>query len=291
MLAAFDAVARHLSFSAAADELQLTQSAVSRQIKVLEDQLGCLLFVRDRRKVMLSDAGAAYHREVKPILAALFRATLEITTNRAGGSLDLAILPTFGTRWLAPRLGHFLADNPGVTINLCTRLNVFDFHFESIDAAIHFGLPEWPGAGLDYLMGEQVIPVCSPALRREAGFAEPGDLLRAPLIHLVSRPRAWMNWFGSMQVRAGQIDGLMIDQFATAAQAVAGGVGVALMPTFLIAAELGRGELVPAVDVEPIAGEESYYLAWPKARTSHQPLAAFRAWLVEEATRFRSGAP
>lgn len=287
LLAAFDAVARHLSFSGAAAELQLTQSAVSRQVIALEELVGCALFLRNRHRVVLTSAGERYHRDVREVLSALYRATLDLRANPTGGTLNVAILPTFGTRWLAPRLAGFLSGHPGITINLCTRLNPFDLTLEGIDAAIHFGLREWPGAELDYLMGEQVVPVCSPAFRDQLNFHEPADLLKAPLIHLVSRPHAWTNWFAAMNVPTGVIGGLSIDQFATAAQALAGGFGVALMPTFLIRDELERGELVPALEVDPMAGAESYYLAWPSGSANHAPLQAFRAWLSDEATAFR----
>lgn len=287
LLSAFDAVARHLSFTAAAAELQLTQSAVSRQVIALEELVGCALFHRNRSKVALTGAGERYHREIRDVLGTLYRATLDIRANPSGGTLNIAILPTFGTRWLAPRLGNFLSENPGVTINLSTRLNPFDLSEEGIDAAIHFGLPEWNGAELDYLMGEQVLPVCAPSLRHEKNFQRPADLLGAPLIHLVSRPSAWTRWFAMNGVEAASIDGLSIDQFATAAQAIAGGFGVALMPTFLIRAEIERGELVPALTCEPMAGAESYFLAWPSRLANHAPLNAFRHWIVGEAEAFR----
>ncbi|MEZ5737109.1 MAG: LysR substrate-binding domain-containing protein [Novosphingobium sp.] len=288
-LSAFDAVARRLSFSAAARELQLTQSAVSRQIIALEETLGCKLFQRNRHQVSLTSAGEKYHRDIRDILDALFRATLNLRANPAGGMLNIAILPTFGTRWLAPRLGAFFSEHPGITINLHTRLNPFDLKLEGIDAAIHFGSPEWPGAELDYLMGEDVLPVCAPSLRRDLALEGPSDLLRAPLLHLLSRPRAWTNWFQAMGIIVDQIDGLSIDHFATAAQALAGGFGVALMPTLLIRAELDRGELVPAVDVGPVAGAESYYLAWHRELSSHSPLTTFRNWLDDQARTFREG--
>lgn len=291
LLAAFDAVARHLSFSTAAVELKLTQSAVSRQVIALEDTMGCALFVRSRRSVLLTEVGKRYHREVAGILSSLYRATLDVTANPRGGILEVAILPTFGTRWLAPRLSGFFSDYPGITINLSTKLDPFDLNLEGIDAAIHFGRPEWPGAELEYLMGEQVLPVCSPAMRLELALTVPSDLLRAPLIHLASRPGAWLNWFAAMGVDAGHVDGLVIDQFATAAQALSGGFGVALMPVFLMRAELDRGELVPAVDVEAIAGTEAYYLAWPRRLVAHPPLIAFRAWLTEQAANYRNSAP
>lgn len=278
LLCAFEAASRSESFTAAAAELNLTQSAISRQVKALEDQLGCALFLRERQTVKLTAAGEAYAKEIRQILRQLSTATLSVRANPHGGSLNLAILPTFGTRWLAPRLPGFLAENPGITVNLTTRLAPFDFQFDQVDAAIHFGNAEWSGAELEFLMGEIVIPVCSPGLRTQLGIKTAEDLLTAPLLHLVSRPDAWEHWFHAMGVPAESVRGMLIDQFATAAQAAIAGMGVALLPKFLIEAELMRRELVEAVDGDvPSAGH--YYLAWPPKRASYPPLQAFRTWL------------
>ncbi|WP_157221137.1 LysR family transcriptional regulator [Flavisphingomonas formosensis] len=288
LLSAFEAAARHQSFTAAARELALTQSAVSRQIRALEEILGSELFHRERQTVRLTTAGAAYAREIRDALTRIAGATLSFRANPSGGSLHLAILPTFGTRWLAPRLPDFLAAHPGITINLTTRLVPFDFGFDSVDAAIHFGLPEWPGAELELLMGETVVPACSPALRDRHRFAAPADLLSAPLLHLVSRPDAWERWFATNDIDPGEVHGMLLDQFALAAQAASAGLGVALLPEFLIDAELARGELVRAIHM-PMQSAESYYLAWPQTHDRHPPLELFRAWIVQEARRFSAG--
>ena len=158
-------------------------------------------------------------REIRAALARISNATLGFRTNPQGGSLNLAILPTFGTRWLAPRLPQFFSSHPGITINLTTRLSQFDFQLEAVDAAIHFGLPNWPGAELEFLMSETVVPACSPDVAARHGFSRPEDLLRAPLLHLASRPDAWQRWFGSQGCQGGDMQGMLFDQFATAAQA------------------------------------------------------------------------
>jgi len=176
LLCAFEAAARHQSFTAAAVELHLTQSAVSRQIRALEDRLGAELFVRERQTVRLSPAGQAYAEEIRGALMRISSATVGFRANPQGGSLNLAILPTFGTRWLAPRLPQFFDQHPGITINLTTRLSQFDFQLEAVDAAIHFGPPHWPGAELALLMNETVVPACSPALLARYDFAQPRDL-------------------------------------------------------------------------------------------------------------------
>ncbi|KQT85625.1 LysR family transcriptional regulator [Aurantimonas sp. Leaf443] len=281
LLSAFEAAARLESFTAAAGELSLTQSAVSRQIRALEEMLGAELFVRERQTVRLTLAGETYAQEVREALRRISTATLGFRANPRGGTLNLAILPTFGTRWLAPRLPQFLAAHPGITINLTTRLAPFDFGLETVDAAIHFGGPDWPGAELQLLMSETVMPACSPAFLAAHRFESPADLAAAPLLHLVSRPDAWERWFAAMGIAADPLQGMLFDQFATAAQAAMAGLGIALLPRFLIEAELSRGDLVAAID-GPMESAERYYLAWPLARASHPPLRAFRAWLATQ---------
>lgn len=282
VLCAFEAAARHQSFTAAAAELNLTQSAVSRQIRALEELLGSELFVRERQTVRLTVAGEAYAQEIRSALRRISTATLGFRANPGGGTLNVAILPTFGTRWLAPRLPSFLADNPGITINLTTRLTQFDFQVESVDAAIHFGRPEWPGANLDFLMTEAVVPACSREMLETYHFSTPTDLLKAPLLHLMSRPDAWEGWFRAMGVQVEDVHGMLVDQFAMAAQAAISGLGLALLPKFLIEAELARGDLVVALN-RPIESTERYYLAWPPNRENYPPLQAFREWISEAA--------
>jgi DNA-binding transcriptional LysR family regulator len=284
LLRAFESAARHQSFTAAAAELHLTQSAVSRQIRSLEELLHSTLFIRERQTVRLTLAGEAYAQEIRAALMRISNATLGFRANPKGGTLNLAILPTFGTRWLAPRLPGFLAAHPGITLNLTTRLARFDFELEAVDAAIHFGLPDWPGAELEFLMSETVVPACSPALRQQHGFATPADVLKAPLLHLVSRPDAWEHWLQAHGTPVTEVHGMLFDQFAVAAQAAISGLGVALLPRFLIEAELERGDLVEAIaQPQPFESAERYYLAWPASRSSYPPLQAFRQWICATA--------
>ncbi len=282
LLQAFEAAARLESFTAAAAELNLTQSAVSRQIRALEDLLGSTLFVREKQTVTLTVAGRTYAREIRNALELIGSATLRFRANPDGGTLDLAILPTFGTRWLAPRLPAFVARHPGITVNLTTRLSRFDFSLDPVDAAIHFGKPIWPGGELDFLMGEVVVPACSPAVKAKYGFRDPRDLLAAPLLHLTSRPDAWESWFAHHAVAPDGVRGMLFDQFATETQAAMSGMGVALLPKFLFQSEFDRGDLVEAVPF-PAESRGAYHLAWPIDRRDHPPLLAFRAWIREAA--------
>ncbi|WP_062224001.1 LysR family transcriptional regulator [Aureimonas sp. D3] len=280
LLSAFEAAARTGSFTAAAYELSLTQSAVSRQIKALEDQLNVQLFLRERQTVRLTPAGEAYSRDIRDALRRISTASLNIRANPFGGTLNLAILPTFGTRWLAPRLPDFLASNPGITMNLATRLVEFDFRLDTMDAAIHFGVPNWPGTHHLELMAEEVVPVASPDFAaRHPANGDPAALRQLPLLHITSRPAAWEQWFAAHDVATDGVTGMLFDQFATIAQAAMVGLGVALLPSFLIAKEIERGELVPLFD-RPMRSAEAYHLVWPKERDPFPPLKAFRDWLA-----------
>lgn len=281
LLSAFEAAARTGSVTAAARELQLTQSAVSRQIRLLEHQLGADLFLRERQTIRLSLAGESYVREIREALKRISSASLNLRANPEGGSLNLAILPTFGTRWLAPRLPSFLAGNPGVTINLSTRLQPFDFRLETIDAAIHFGMPHWPGADLTFLMTESVVPVCNPNFRAAHGLDHAAALPGVPLLHITSRPDAWENWFTANGVPFESVHGMLLDQFSMLAQAAQSGLGVALVPTILIEDELASGSLVPVG--EPMENAGCYYLASSSERADYRPLIAFRDWLKAQA--------
>ncbi len=284
-LQAFEAAARTGSITTAARELNLTQSAVSRQIKALEDQLEVELFHRERQTIRLTVGGEAYARDIRDALKKISMASLNLRANPFGGTLNLAILPTFGTRWLAPRLPSFLAQHPGITLNLMTRLTMFDFRLEAMDAAIHHGKGDWQGAHTQLLREEYVVPACSPGLLARFAFALPADIRKAPLLHLTTRPDAWERWLRLNDAPADNVQGMLFDQFATVAQVARAGLGVALLPTFLIEEELKTGQLVRALDLPggaEMKNAEAYYLAWPEDRADHPPLAAFRDWILAE---------
>lgn len=284
LLSAFEAAARLGSITAAAKELDLTQSAVSRQIKALEEQVGVALFLRERQTIRLTLAGDSYAREIRESLRRISTASLNLRANPDGGTLNIAILPSFGTRWLAPRLGEFLAENPGITINLITRMRPFDMRLDTVDAAIHFGEAHWPGAELTRLMDDHTVPACSPAFLQRHGLETPADFLRVPLLHLTGRPDAWEKWFATHAVEAPPLHGMLFDEYGTSSAAAVAGLGVGLFPSFLIQAEIGRGDLV-AFDTLGVHSLEGYYLACTQERMGYGPLVAFRDWL-ERATTF-----
>ncbi len=286
-LAAFEAAARLSSFSAAARELDLTQSAVSKQVAALESRLDTVLFTRDRQRVSLTAAGENYADEVRSALHRLASATLQLRANPTGGALRLAVLPTFATRWLAPRLTDFVRQHPGVTLNLVTRIHPFDFRVEPFDAAITVGDSNWPDTAHQTLMQETLIPACAPALKAQHRFAAPADVLRAPLLNLASRSGVWTRWLKHHGVDSSADAPLVFDQFATAAQAAISGLGTALLPDFLIEHELETGLLVPALPL-PITSDSGYHLVWPKTRGDYPPLAAFRSWLTPQTAQVPS---
>ena len=280
MLIAFDSAARFGSFTLAAEELSLTQGAISRQIRALEDQLDVKLFRRANKQVELTDAGRTYAREIHPALKRIQNASLCIKTNPHAGLLNIAILPTFGTRWLMPRLPSFLEKNPQITVNFVTRLLPFDLTGEGVHAAIHFGAPDWPHTEATFLMGEESVPVASPRFLHQHPIERAADLVKVPLLHLASRSEAWSEWLKSQGIRPADGQGLLFEQFSTAAQAAAAGLGAALLPKFLIRNELERGELQVVFD-RAVPSRSAYYLMIPTESTDYAPVVAFKHWMQE----------
>jgi len=260
--------------------LSLTQGAISRALQALEGQLQTPLLIRDRQRLRLTPAGLDYVGAVRSSLSALSQAALRLRANPGGGSLSLAILPAFGVEWLAPRLPDFTRANPGITLNLSTRLKPFDFAAEGFDAAIHFGRPDWPGAEHLLLMEEVVLPVCAPALLPHR-LENAGALLALPLLQLESRPGAWGRYLASQGVPGQRPQGMVFDQFATMGQAAVHGLGVALLPLFLIGDALKTGRLIPAWPAQG-RGLGSYYLTWPREVAPRAPLTAFRDWMAAQ---------
>ncbi|OWW00323.1 LysR family transcriptional regulator [Rhizobium sp. R693] len=281
LLSAFEAVLRTGSTAAAARELDLTQSTVSRLVQNLEQQLGRPLFERHRQKLIATEAAHAYGRDVSRALDLIQRGSMEFTANPGGGTLSLAILPAFGTRWLAPRLGAFLVKHPGITINLATRLKRFNFAAESFDAAIHFGADDWRDADHMKLFEERLTACISPALLAEHPIADAADMARLPLLQLETRPTGWRIWFAAQGAEPASVTGMLFDQFATMTQAAISGLGVALLPDYLADTEIIEGRLAPVLK-RSVPGSGSYWLVWPQSRANYPPLEAFRAWLATE---------
>jgi len=282
MLAAFESAARTGSFTQAGVELNLTQSAISRQIRALEERLGADLFVRERQNVRLTVAGLSYAREIREALKHIGDASMAIRASPRATSLNLAVLPSFAARWLIPRLPSFFSAHPDVTINFSTRTTPFEFETEPFDAAIHFGDPAWSGAESIPLMGEVGIALAGPSFLASHAFSSPEDLLSAPLLILRSRPDAWERWFLANGVYYDSVNGPLFDQFDTMAAAAKAGLGVALLPTFLFQEEVASGQLVPIFD-KATPSDSSYHLIWPHSRRDNPTMILFREWLAREA--------
>ncbi len=287
LLAAFESAARTGSITQAAAELSLTQSAVSRQVKALEGQLGVELFVREKQKIRLTSGGQVYAREIREALGKISSASLNLLANPLGGTLTLAVPPTFGARWLMPRLPRFLERHPEVTLNVLSRLTQFDFKQDIIDAAIYFGQSEWTAAEMILLRSEVMVPVCAPQLAKRFDFHEAKDIRNAPLLHLTTRPDAWEHWLRHYGVDDRGVQGMLFDQFTTLFEAAAAGLGVALLPDFLFADDLRSGRIVQALPM-PLQSNDAYHLCWPDDRSAYRPLAVFRDWLLEETAADRA---
>jgi len=274
-LLAFDALARTGSFTAAARELGQTQGAISRQVAQLEGQLGVALVQRGGRGVTLNEAGQAYARVARAALEVLGQGAMEALGQVPDQALRLAILPTFGTRWLMPRIPRFVRRHPEITLHFSTRIGRFDLRAAGVDAAIHSGRGDWPGARLTLLMDERVVPVGAPGV---------AGIVGQPLLALASRPEGWSEYWLQAGLPGPAPSPMMrVEQVSTLAQAVAAGMGVGLMPAFLIRTELESGTLV-ALGGEITSGY-GYYFAEPGSGRVKREVALFRDWIVTETDR------
>ena len=287
-LLCFDAAARHESYTRAAQELVLTQSAVSRQITLLEDYVGQTLFRRTRHGVALTERGAEYARQVAPRLQGLERDTLDLMSPQGrAGTLHLAAVPTFATRWLIPRLPELAVLYPEITVHIETSTRPFMFADTPFDAAIYAGTPEqvanWAGTHAVRLLAEDMVPVCSPALLQGRPSLTPQAMASLPLLQQSTRPEGWRLWFDALGVEAPlALAGSRFELFSMTAAAAAHGLGLALVPRLLVEAELARGELVLAC-TEALPGQRAYYLVSPQRADEKQALASFRPWLQQAA--------
>jgi len=279
-LAAFEAAARHQSFTKAAHELAVTQSAVCRQIATLEDFLGLPLFRRGQRGVLLTDAG---HRYTLDLMA-------QAGLGDAVGSLELAVVPTFATQWLLPRLAGFQALHPGITVHFTPRTRPFLFEETTLDAAIHPGEALWPGTTGALLMHEQLIAVASPALVAAHPTASAEDVAALPLLQASTRPYAWRQWFESLGLKVEHdMAGARMELFSMLSEAAAQGLGAALVPRVLVERELASGRLLQLLAHEHDSGR-AYRLIHPPHKGEQPALQAFAAWLRAEAAAYVAGA-
>ncbi len=279
LLIAFDTVMQAGSASAAGRELNMSQSTVSRLVKTLEDQLGQPLFERHRKRLVPTRAARTYAREIARALDLVQRASMEFVANPDGGTLTLAILPAFGTRWLAPRLGDFLAANPGITVNLMTRINPPGLESSGVDGAITFGQGDWPDTIAMKLFPERLTACAAPSLLSDRPVAEVSDLASHQLMQIETRPGAWAAWFRGQGVPPQRVSGMLFDQFAPMIQAAISGLGIALLPSYITEREIAEGRLAAILQPD-VEGEGAYWLVWSAGKPEHPPLDAFRLWIA-----------
>jgi LysR family glycine cleavage system transcriptional activator len=288
-LRSFECAARHGSFTFAAEELHLTQSAVSRQVRELELTVGTPLFHRIGRRVVLTEAGRSLAAELSVELENIKHILLRaVAVGSVGASLRVATLPAFASRWLIPRLPDFDRRHPGVEVNLCTRLEPFDLARERFDLAIHYGAEDWPGSRLEKLCEETVVAVASPGLLERLRPGTAGDLANASLLHLESRPRAWPDWFRLSEIDTPPLlPGRRFDHYGMLIAAIDAGLGVGLVPDYLIDKELESGTLV-RVPGPAMRSTDAYYLAYPLG-ADNPNARLFGAWLHGQVARRRGG--
>lgn len=282
-LQAFECAARHGNFTRAAEELNLTQSAISRQISELEAQTGMLLFERIRRRVVLSDAGRKFLPDVQRLLQQSEQLMVRaVTSGASSSSLSIATLPTFGSRWLTPRLHKFMQLHPDTILNVGVRSHPFDFDEEAFDIAIHYGQPVWAHGTCTFLCTEVIVPVGSAGFANHAQLSDVAQLLSQPLLHSATRPKLWSEWFEMQDISSeSAYRGCRFDQFSMIIEAAISGMGVALLPKYLIEGELASGKLQVLFDI-PLQTEKSYYIARPEGRPDNQLVKAFQNWLLDQ---------
>jgi LysR family glycine cleavage system transcriptional activator len=285
-LMAFEAAARHESFTLAAKEVSLTESAISRQIAVLESTLGVSLFVRNKQRVVLTRAGALYATQIRRSMQSLDRDTVNVMAmGSSGGYLDLAVLPTFASHWLIPRIHDFNTQHPDILINMGVETDIFTFSETHFEAAIHYGAPTWPGCSADYLFGEEVVPICSKHLIKQP-VSHPKQLLDYPLLHSRTRPDAWRKWFSDVEINDPKtMVGVRYELHTMLMSGAAAGLGIALVPKFFVENQLDQFNLIIPYQTSGIT-ESAYYLVYPTELSHGKPLTQFRHWLLQEAADY-----
>ena len=281
-LRAFEAAARHLSFTRAAQELHVTQTAISHQIRALEDLLGVKLFRRLPRGLVLTEEAQRYVPAVRDAFDRLDAATGELLAARAGGPVTASVLPSFAAKWLVPRLGRLRTAHPEIDLRISASLHLADFAREDVDLGIRMGRGHYPGLRVDRLFGETLMPVCSPALLEGAHpLRRHEDLQHQVLLHDDDYTgwQLWLDLAGVTGVEARR--GLIFTDSGMVVQAAAEGQGVALARRVLAAGDLAAGRLIQPFDVT-IPHDLAYYLVCPEATADQAKIAAFRSWLLAE---------
>lgn len=287
-LRAFESAARHLSFVAAAEELSVTPTAISHQIKKLEEYLGVSLFRRRTRGLVLVEAGQLLSKELHPVFLNLDQAMEHVMEADRGGSLALSVAPTFAAMWLIPRLQNFYSLHPDIDVRISTSLGLVDFQRDDFDAAIRLGHGQWSGLEAIKLFDESVIPMCSPRLLEgQNAIRKPADLKKHVLLHNHSMdfdPNAptWQTWLEETGTRGVDVSrGMHFSLPDHGLQAAIDGAGVVLGWRFLSAKDVEAGRVVELFDAAIPLGS-TFYLVYPEAQSRRPNIAALRNWILEE---------
>lgn len=282
-LRAFAVTGRHLSFTKAAEELHVTQGAVSRLVQQLEADLGVTLFRRSPRGLALTEAGAAYLPPLSDAFDRMIAATrLVARSSRPANHLAITMLPTFAMRWFMPRLADFQRLNPDITVDVTSADRPVDFAHEPVDVGIQYGSGHWPEElTAEFLFPETVVLVASPALLKGKPIKKPEDVKRHTLLTHSTRPEAWAEWFAATGLKsmASARGGPAFEHFFMSIEAAVNGLGLALVPDFYVTAELRDGRLVEPLPGHRVQRPGGYYLLHLKTRDRDPAIRAFRTWL------------
>ena len=280
-LKAFEAAARHESFTRAAEELHVTQGAVSHQVKALEAELGLKLFNRERQRLIITAAGREYLAVVRDALDRIAVGTERLLQRQSSGALTVSTSPDFAAKWLVHRLGRFSEARPGIDLRVSATLHHVDFAREDVDIAVRHGDGHWPDLHVTRLCAEHLFPVCSPKLLPR--LRRPADVLKFPLLHL-NDSKSWSEWLDAAGVtREGAMHGPTLNRASMLIDAAIEGQGVALARTTLAAWDLLNKRLVRPFKIDlPLS--KSYWIVGPRATADLPKLVAFRDWLVTEAS-------
>ena len=278
-LRAFEAAARLESFSQAADEIHVTNGAVSHQVKALEEHLGVALFARTGRRVLLTGDGRYFAERVRAAMELIGEAAESMSRRRRSNRLAISAMPSFAARWLLPRLGQFMDAHPDLEVNIHSSLDLVDFARDEIDVGIRFGMGDWPNCNAELFLRDEQFPVCSPHLNRGRLPKRPQDLVRYKL--LCSDQEPWTPWFVAAGVDLPEPSGPEFNDAALMLQATIAKQGIALTRRSITEADLASGALVRLFEVA-VATKNSYFLVWPRHLEPTRKILAFREWMYSQ---------
>jgi len=281
-LRAFEAAARHLSFTRAASELNVTQTAISHQIRRLEEELGVRLFVRQNRALELTAEARDYLPGIRAAFNDLRLATDRLKRKGDDSVLTVSTLASFAAKWLLPRLSAFQEAHPGIDVRITTSTDLIDFERDNVDAGIRYGRGQWSSVRSEWLMADEVFPVCSPALvNGKSPLHRPEDLKHHALLHTTTNSDDWRQWLTAAGLPAdvSRQPGLTFDLIFMTVQAAIDGIGVAMGRTTYVQDDIAKGRLVVPFDIA-LPADAGFYLVSPQGRTDPPKLRAFRQWLT-----------